>query len=597
MTKRQDVYWGVNDSTNVVNGSGTSMYDELNRPKMWQDTQTGDNAFAESWQQYDSLSRLTVTWRVEQYNKGDIFAYDASGQLTQASYNCDEPWNGSPMHATRRVTYNVDPLNRISVTDNGAQTGYSPDSLNQYTTVGSQTPSYDANFNLTGFDGATFSYNAQNQLTSGSKGGNTVQFTYDGLGRCLKRTTNGAPVILVYDGWKSLADFAGDGSWWGYRIYGPGPDEVLWLYDSRVANLRVHTDMRGNVTFLLDGSGNGIERYTYDAFGTPTITDWYGNVRSQSAYGNRFLFQGREWLAELGIYDFRSRMYRPALGRFLQKDPLGFGGEDTNLFRYCGGDPINQSDPTGEVPVYNIRGGWYTYWINPGYLTSVATTSTGLTWTGSMWADSTHWCAAGAQALSGAPDTRTWFEGASVTSGTMYGTVIATGWQGGGYPGVGSQAETDDLFGAGSTLNHTGIFLGTDADGNALILNQFTGHPLSINLIPWQDLWEWHEVYVRGGHSAGNGGRGAGPSTPLPQGLANLVNHFGEWSSGFAHYYFLGITQFGAGWGTGSGLNPGSMGGASAAAVQGTIFQTLFGVPGGGGLPGEGTHPVSYELE
>jgi RHS repeat-associated protein len=72
-------------------------------------------------------------------------------------------------------------------------------------------------------------------------------------------------------------------------------------------------------------------------------------VRSQSAIGNRFMFQGREYLSELGIYDFRNRYYQPALGRCLQKDPLGFGGGDANLFRYCGGDPVNGRDPYGLV--------------------------------------------------------------------------------------------------------------------------------------------------------------------------------------------------------------------------------------------------------
>jgi RHS repeat-associated protein len=121
----------------------------------------------------------------------------------------------------------------------------------------------------------------------------------------------------------------------------------IWSADEETRLARVHTDMHGNVSFLLDASGNGFERYTYDAFGQPTIHDWYGGVRSASAYGNRFLFQGREWIPELGIYDFRNRMYQPQLGRFLQKDPLGFGGGDANLFRYCGGDPVNQRDPYG----------------------------------------------------------------------------------------------------------------------------------------------------------------------------------------------------------------------------------------------------------
>jgi RHS repeat-associated protein len=112
--------------------------------------------------------------------------------------------------------------------------------------------------------------------------------------------------------------------------------------------LRYHCDARGKVAFVLGGGGQGYERYTYDAFGQPTITDWDGNVRGQSAIGNRFLFQGREWIPELGIYDFRNRMYHPRLGRFLQKDSLGFHAGDMNLFRYCGDDPVNFNDPSGE---------------------------------------------------------------------------------------------------------------------------------------------------------------------------------------------------------------------------------------------------------
>jgi RHS repeat-associated protein len=72
-----------------------------------------------------------------------------------------------------------------------------------------------------------------------------------------------------------------------------------------------------------------------------------GQPTTWSAYGNRFMFTGREYFPELGLYDFRNRFYYPALGRFLQSDPTGFDAGDANLFRYCGGDPINGSDPFG----------------------------------------------------------------------------------------------------------------------------------------------------------------------------------------------------------------------------------------------------------
>jgi RHS repeat-associated protein len=91
--------------------------------------------------------------------------------------------------------------------------------------------------------------------------------------------------------------------------------------------------------------------------GKPETTDWSGwrgNVRTTTAYGNRFLFQGRAYIAELGIYDYRHRMYHPGLGRFLQTDPTGFDAGDMNLFRYCGDDPVDRSDPTGLIDSNNF---------------------------------------------------------------------------------------------------------------------------------------------------------------------------------------------------------------------------------------------------
>jgi RHS repeat-associated protein len=101
--------------------------------------------------------------------------------------------------------------------------------------------------------------------------------------------------------------------------------------------------------------GYGLEIYTYDAFGTPTITDGAGNQRSTSAYGNRFMFTGREYLLTFGIYDYRNRFYHPGMGIFIQTDPKGFDAGDMNLFRYCGDDPVDKSDPMG---LYAMGAGW-----------------------------------------------------------------------------------------------------------------------------------------------------------------------------------------------------------------------------------------------
>jgi RHS repeat-associated protein len=94
--------------------------------------------------------------------------------------------------------------------------------------------------------------------------------------------------------------------------------------------------------------GGGLQvQYDYDAFGFPYF---YNAAGGKGAAQTRFLFTGREWLADHRLYDFRARMYQPELGRFLQPDPIQFAAGDYNLYRYCHNDPVNKSDPFGLVP-------------------------------------------------------------------------------------------------------------------------------------------------------------------------------------------------------------------------------------------------------
>ena len=108
-------------------------------------------------------------------------------------------------------------------------------------------------------------------------------------------------------------------------------------------------DHEGNVTQLLNTSGNVVETYKYDAFGAPAIYDVANppHQLSSSAYSNRFLFTGREYANLFGFYEYRARAYHPMLGRFMSEDPKLFDAGDYNLFRYCHNDPIDFTDPMG----------------------------------------------------------------------------------------------------------------------------------------------------------------------------------------------------------------------------------------------------------
>lgn len=56
-----------------------------------------------------------------------------------------------------------------------------------------------------------------------------------------------------------------------------------------------------------------MERYTYDLADTPSFFNATGTALTASSANNRFLFTGREYMLETGLYDYRNRFYHPSL--------------------------------------------------------------------------------------------------------------------------------------------------------------------------------------------------------------------------------------------------------------------------------------------
>ena len=75
---------------------------------------------------------------------------------------------------------------------------------------------------------------------------------------------------------------------------------------------------------MTTSSGAVAERYSYTAYGQPTILNASGTVLTSSAVGNRYTYTGREWDATLGLHHFRARWMSPLAGRFLGRDPIGY---------------------------------------------------------------------------------------------------------------------------------------------------------------------------------------------------------------------------------------------------------------------------------
>jgi RHS repeat-associated protein len=108
-----------------------------------------------------------------------------------------------------------------------------------------------------------------------------------------------------------------------------------------------YQDSLGNTSHVTDSAGNLLERYTYSAFGTPTILSANNTQLSTSAYGIKHLFQGQLWTHETGLNDYRNRVAFPTMGVFLQPDPIGFKSDALNLYRFCTNNAVNRTDPDG----------------------------------------------------------------------------------------------------------------------------------------------------------------------------------------------------------------------------------------------------------
>jgi RHS repeat-associated protein len=123
-------------------------------------------------------------------------------------------------------------------------------------------------------------------------------------------------------------------------LHGPATDQVLAQDDGAGSVQWDLADHLGTVRDLVDNAGVAVNHIQYDSF---------GNVTSQTdeTVDTRYLFTGREFDGETGLYYYRARSYDASIGRFLSEDPIRFGTFVENLYGYVESSPVAQIDPTG----------------------------------------------------------------------------------------------------------------------------------------------------------------------------------------------------------------------------------------------------------
>ncbi|MBC8422924.1 hypothetical protein H8E07_02260, partial [bacterium] len=280
-----------------------------------------------------SMTTLDGTWTYE---------YDAIGQLTHAVFT---PTFGSSL-SVQDIAYEYDALgNRTSTTINGVTNAYTSNELNQYTQVGDTIYQYDEDGNLiretTSGETTEYVYNTDNKLVIVSKpDGSVYEYTYDAFGNRVAVSVDGRVTDYVIDP-TGLGNVVGqyDGTTNAWQVgYGHG----LGLVNQTTATGSYYYDFDalGSTAALTDALGAPINTYSYLPFG--------GELAWTETVANDFQFVG-QWgvMSEANSLEFmRARFFDGALGRFLQKDPVGIA-DGLNLYTYSDNTPTTFVDPSG----------------------------------------------------------------------------------------------------------------------------------------------------------------------------------------------------------------------------------------------------------
>jgi len=254
------------------------------------------------------------------------YGYDAIYELLQVTQG-----------GSTTESYSYDAVgNRLS--SSGVPT-YSYNTSNELTSNSNGTYTYDANGNtLSDAQGRSFTWDFENRLVQVvNPGVGTTTFRYDPFGRRIQKSGPLGATNYLYDRMGLVEEVDNSGNVLARYTQGKGIDKPLAQLRSGTTSY-YEQDGLGSVTSLTNSAGAVAETYTYDSYGKPTA--------STGTLANPFQYTAREFDPETVLYYYRARYFDPSAGRFLNQDPIRFGG-GANFYAYTRNNPVVRTDPFG----------------------------------------------------------------------------------------------------------------------------------------------------------------------------------------------------------------------------------------------------------
>jgi RHS repeat-associated protein len=316
-------------------------YDPVGRERSRLEARSGVATGATTTWSYDALGRLSsaIQTRGATTVFNQQFSYDPLGNIVNLSNIA-----GDSGTTSTTLSYLATDRDRICRIRHGADTGTACNVT--YDDVGSIV------VQATPTGSRQYSYFADGSIrTITDTLGSAAGFRYDAFGRIQELdVTSSVSTDTRRDrrygellAWRDATINGSPASVLSRKV--PGPDGFLatrrgaggpWVFE--------FGEMRGN-RFFTDESGAFVQDVDYQP---------YGKATSTGAQPGSLLYSSEQWnqgdlLEAFGISQLGARLYDPAIGRFLSRDPLLIPrtAATTNPYAFADNDPVNLSDPTG----------------------------------------------------------------------------------------------------------------------------------------------------------------------------------------------------------------------------------------------------------
>lgn len=379
-------------------------YDAGNRISTVMETaDTGSPELAGMYR-YDGFGKLTIARTAAGTGR---YTYDATGNITQITNTKDG--------TTETVTLEYDTSSGWKdrlMKVNGSSL--------QYYGSSPGLPSVYQNgrtYNLT-WNGTC------SELTRAVVGGTTVDFSYFFGGLRKTKTSGGVTKNYYYDGDRLIAEKWSTGAYLLYHYDETGSPYAI-TYSATgggYAKYYLIKNLQGDVLQIRNVNNTVVANYEYDAWGRVVSVKYANgndiNVSNHIGVINPIRYRGYYYDSETGFYYLKSRYYDPAICRFISTDgriDLNDATTNLNLFAYCGNDPVNRADPSGDA--------WY-HWVLGAAVVAACAVATVATCGGfAAAAASVCMVASGTAAASTAATVAT---SALIGSATVYGTAAVS---------------------------------------------------------------------------------------------------------------------------------------------------------------------------